>query len=663
MLAETIPTSSLPTVPQSSSHDGTHIPLWEKILLLGILLLTAGLDFYHIDHNGLGNTYYAVTVRSMSLNWHNWFFASFDPAGFVSVDKTPLGFWIQTLSVKVFGFNGPALILPQALAGILSVWLLYAIVRRVFDGLSALIGALALALSPINVVSNRDNILESLLVACVLAATLAVLVAAERGSLHWLLLAGCLIGLGFTIKMLEAYLVVPALGLAYWLIAPLPWQTRLRHLAAASAVMVVVSFAWVMAVDLTPASSRPYVGSSYHNHEVDLVFAYNGLQRLFGTPWTHPAEADSPTGIPGPFRLLTPGLGGQIAWLLPCALIALLAMALRYGRRMLHARRFASLSPRQGLAILWGVWLITMFVFFSASAFFNAYYLTLLSPALAALTGIGLTRLWSAWSAAHREGWLLLGIIWATAIVQVAIVASQRWHPWLVPAIGLLALLASFGLFAMVMTEELPASIAAILRAFTAIVLAGAIGLAPLLWTLSSLHPDAQSGFPLSGPVTGDSGSIASQSADPRLIAFLLQHAAGATFLAATVDAYGAIPIILATGRPVMAMGGYTGFDPILTPATLAARVGENDVRYFYVPSSNLTPQQRQQIYPNVRNAATKYTNALTQWVAQQCRAVPADQWSETNSLVAAQMNAMQLFDCSQLVSRALGSNPSQPHT
>jgi 4-amino-4-deoxy-L-arabinose transferase-like glycosyltransferase len=388
---------SKPVVPTSTrpARSPGSIPRWERLVLVGILALAAVLDFSRIDQNGFGDTYYAATVRSMSLSWHNWFFAAFDPGGFVTVDKPPLGFWIQVASVKLFGFHGVSLIYPQALAGVLSVGVLYLIVRRSFSERTALISACMLALSPINVVSNRDNTLESLVVLMVLLATLAVTRATEQGSLCWLLLAGVCIGVGFNIKMLEAYLVVPALAIAYLLTAPLSWRERILHLLAAGTLMGLVSFAWIVAVDLTPAAGRPYIGSSYQNSEMDLVVAYNGLQRLIGTPWTHVPQPGSLTGAPGPLRLFISNAASQIAWWFPLALTPLVAFLYhpwRTIKRALHQRR---VTPQQRALLLWGVWLITTVVFFSQAIFINIYYLALLSPAIAALAGIGFTTCWS----------------------------------------------------------------------------------------------------------------------------------------------------------------------------------------------------------------------------------------------------------------------------
>src|SRR3954452_5093297 len=214
---------------------------WERLTLGGIVLLAAVLHLYRLDQNGYGNEYYAATVRSMLVSWHNFFFVSFDPGGFVSVDKPPLAFWIQAASARLLGFRGLSLLLPQALAGVASVALLYALVRRRFGWLAGLTAALALAITPMAVVLSRENHPDALLLLVLLLATWALGRATERGQPRWLLLCAALVGVGFNVKMLQALLVLPAFYLVYLLGAPGGWRPRLLHLAAVSGVLLVVA--------------------------------------------------------------------------------------------------------------------------------------------------------------------------------------------------------------------------------------------------------------------------------------------------------------------------------------------------------------------------------------------------------------------------------------
>jgi 4-amino-4-deoxy-L-arabinose transferase-like glycosyltransferase len=210
---------------------------WYRIALAAVLMLSAFLNLFQIAQEGYGNNYYAATVKSMFTSWSNFFFVSFD-AGFVSVDKPPLGLWVQAASAWLFGFQGWALLLPQAIAGVLSVALIYHLVRRTFGPVAGLLAALALAVTPISVAVQRNNVMDVLLILALLLAAWAFIVAAERGSLGWLLVGATVIGLGFNTKMLQAFLVLPAFYLLYLLAARTPWWRRSLHLGSATVVLV-----------------------------------------------------------------------------------------------------------------------------------------------------------------------------------------------------------------------------------------------------------------------------------------------------------------------------------------------------------------------------------------------------------------------------------------
>ncbi|RLC93982.1 MAG: glycosyltransferase family 39 protein, partial [Chloroflexi bacterium] len=253
------------------SRPPTVTRAWQRLALVGILLLALFLHFFRLEQEGYANLYYAAAVKSQLTSWHNFFFNSFDPGGFVTVDKPPLGLWVQTASAALFGFSGFSLLLPQAAAGVLSVLLLYHLVRRTFGPPAGLTAALVLAITPISVAANRNNTMDSQLVLVLLLAAWAVIRAAETGRLRWLLACATLVGLGFNIKMLQAFMVLPAFYLLYLVGSPARWWKRLVHLGLATVVLLIVSFAWAVVVDLTPPDARPYVGSSSDNSVLELV--------------------------------------------------------------------------------------------------------------------------------------------------------------------------------------------------------------------------------------------------------------------------------------------------------------------------------------------------------------------------------------------------------
>ena len=252
----------------------------EKLLLSLILLLSGILNFTNLGIEGYSNLYYAAGVKSMTMSWKNFFFVSFDPTSFVSIDKPPLGFWIQAISAKFFGFSGWSILLPEALAGVISVLIIYIVVKRSFGRTAGLLSALFLAVTPIFVAVSRNNTCDNLLVLTLLLACWAISIAAEKGKIKYLLISLAIVGVGFNIKMLQAYMVIPAIYLTYLLSNVVSVKKRIVHLLCGTLVLLVVSFSWAIVVDLVPAANRPYVGSSTNNSELELIIGHNGLERL-----------------------------------------------------------------------------------------------------------------------------------------------------------------------------------------------------------------------------------------------------------------------------------------------------------------------------------------------------------------------------------------------
>jgi len=602
-------------------------------------------------------------------NWRNFFFVAFDPGGFVSIDKPPLGFWLQAASAKIFGFTPFSIFLPQALAGVLSVLLLYHLVRRHFGVVAGLLAALALAISPISVVTNRNNTIDSTLVLVMLLGAWAVLRAAETGKLRWLLLCAVFAGLGFNIKMLEAYLVVPAYGLLYLLAAPRRIRVRIVHLAVAALLMLTISLSWAVAVDLTPAASRPYVGSSQDNSEVSLALGYNGIQRLLGqfgfgrgnasstsgntTGQFPPAGAGSGTfngrnfpqpgaggsgqtpqgfgnggggngggmfntGNPGLLRLFNEPLGGQIVWLLPMALLGMLALAWQRRPRFREDRQQQSL-------ILWGTWLLTMAVFFSVATFFHQYYLSTLAPAICALFGIGVVVMWQDYRRSGWRGWLLPLALLLTALEQIHIIVSNpSWGTWLIPLIAIPCALAAAVLFAARLMPRLRLN--ARILAPTLCVGLLALMLTSAVWSTIPVLADEASSLPVAG-ASGQSGvGLGGRgSADTALIRYLEAHRGSAKYLVAVASSNQADAIILETNQPVMAMGGFSGSDPILTTAQLAALVKNGTVRYFLLNGSG-------------GGGPGGGQSTLISWITQHGTVVSSSQWQSSSSSGSGQL-------------------------
>ncbi len=611
--------------------------IWQRLTLGGILLLAVCMDFYRLGQNGF-DTYYPPAVRSMMDNWHNFFFAAYDPGGFTSLDKPPVGFWLQVLSAKIFGLNAVSVLLPQALAGVLSVLLLYSLVRRHFGVVAGLLAALALAISPVSVVTNRNSTIDSTLALTLLVGAWAVMRAAESGRLRWLLFSALIVGIGFNIKMLEAYLVVPAFGLLYLLAAPTSVRKRVLHLALALLLLLVVSFSWVLAVDLTPATLRPYIGGKTQgDSELSLALGYNGLQRLLGlggpTQGNSPYSTETitvyiplPNGgstttiqsrgnagasdpeAPGPLRLFTgQPLAGQSGWLLPLAMLGLIALAWQGRPRPRGDRRVQSL-------LLWGMWLLTMGIFFSVAGFFHEYYLTVMAPALAALCGIGLVVMWRDYHGGGWRGWLLPASLLLTGASQIAILSYYpTWGQWMIPLLTIPCLLAAGVLVsARIASRQTDKVRAARLLLPTLAVGLVALMFAPTVWAAIPILQGRESDVPLAGPtqnvpVLQFSGG---GPVDPALVRYLEEHQGHARVLVAADT--NTDSLILATNKPVMPLGSYP-----LTTGEVASLVASGTVRFFFLMGGGLPGGA---------------PSPITSWVTQHCTTVPPSLWQSSSS-------------------------------
>lgn len=252
----------------------------ENISIALVVLLSAILNLGNLSIEGTANSYYAAAVKSMTVNLKNFFFVSFDPTGFVTIDKPPLGYWFQAVSAKIFGFSGWSILLPQAIAGVLSVIVLYRIVKKSFGHTAALIAALCMAVTPVFVAASRNNTVDNMLVLFLLLSCSALTKAAEKGRFKYLVISMVLLGLGFNVKMLQAYMIGPALYITYLLSTSVSFKKRIIHLAAASVILLAVSLSWALIVDAIPAQYRPYVDSSTNNTVMELIVGHNGLERI-----------------------------------------------------------------------------------------------------------------------------------------------------------------------------------------------------------------------------------------------------------------------------------------------------------------------------------------------------------------------------------------------
>ncbi|WP_194846500.1 glycosyltransferase family 39 protein [Mumia zhuanghuii] len=578
----------------------------ERLLLVALLAATAVAYCGNLSVNGYANEYYSMAVQAGAQDWKAWFFGSLDAANGITVDKTPASLWLMGLSARVFGFSAFSMLLPQALLGVASVAVLYTAVRRWFSPSAALIAGAVLATTPVAALMFRFNNPDALLVFLMVVAAWAVTRAIDADkALRWLVLAGLLIGFAFLTKMLQAFLVLPALALAYGVAGSAPLRRRLLHLLAAAGSVVVGAGWWVLVAELWPASSRPYVGGSTNNSILELALGYNGLGRLNGNETGSVGgggQGGGMWGTPGLGRLFSSEMQTQASWLLPAALVALVAL-------LALSWRLARTDRTRAFAILWGGWLLVTGLTFSLmQGIIHSYYTVALAPAIAALVGAGTVTLWR-----RRTGLvpraLLAGTVVLTGLWQWRLLAdTPTFVPWLRWVVVLAALGAGVLLLA---GPELPgtgertrgiAAGTAVLVTVAALVAPSASAAA----TIASAHtgsivsagpssgggpggggpggapgapPGGTGGGPGGGGGTSFLGGGGTSGVSDELVSLL--QASDARWAAAAQTANGAAPLQIASGEPVLAIGGFNGTDRFPTLAQFQERVADGEIGYY----------------------------------------------------------------------------------
>jgi 4-amino-4-deoxy-L-arabinose transferase-like glycosyltransferase len=606
----------------------------EHAALAAILVLSGLLEFVKLSQNGYANTFYSAAVKSMLRSWHNFFFVSSDPNGFITVDKPPLALWLQALSAKVFGFAPVPLIVPEGICALAAVLLLYRIVAPRFGVVAALLAAFALAVCPSFVAVSRDNAVDPLLILLMLAAAGAALAAIDSGRLRPLVWSAVLVGLAFNTKSLAALLVVPGIVAGYLVCAPGSWRRRAGVLAAAGVVFVVVSVSWSAAVDLTAASQRPFVGGSVANSEFQLEFGYNGFGRVggqqggpgttskpltkaqlrplmrpgvdlprsaperqyfathHGTPTPAPAPAPAVTtgrqrrvspvpfgGTRSPVRIFGIGLGGQAGWLVPLALFGLLAIWLSLSGR---ADRRSS-----GLLVLGGWFAIELLTLDFSAGIVHPYYASALGPGVAAMVGGGAVAIGSLLRSPQPKialcGFVLAVSAVAGTLASELVLIDREGDPlwWRIP----LVVLCLGGLIAIPLARRRPG--------WGLGVAVAALVVAPMAFSFSVWLAPVDGTFPTAGPYShAGYGGIDVSAADlpvyKGLARYVETHGAAARYPLFTQSSDQAAPLIL-LGLRASASGGYGASDPALSNAGLATLVTSGQARYFLIsgPYSN----------------------------------------------------------------------------
>lgn len=587
--------------------------------LAALAIATAFLNLYQLA-KGQRSEYYAAIAVSMSKSLSNFIFGALDPAGTVTLDKIPGSYWIPAIFVKIFGFSTWAVNAPNALAGIAAVIITAVTVKNLYGKTAGILAGALVATTPVLTAVVRSNQPQTFFLLSLSLTLWAASKALTTSSRRWLVIAGAFIALGFHTYMLVAWAVWPALIVAYFF-TDQSLSKKLKDLLISGTTSLALSMTWIMVALLTPASSRPYIGGTYRNNPIEMVFGYNGLGRFSQTSTSLSSATDDPTfrsftppfsGGPSFTRLFNDQVAGQIAWLLPAAFVA--GFAAMY------------LARKNPFLIFNFAWLITFYIMFSAVSGMHQFYVSALAFPIATLIASTLAL------AHRRQDWivptLLLGVtgVWTLRLTD----RYSDYFSWTSKVQFLLMLLSLvvFSLNLRMLSFLLPLTLIAGL-AFT-----------PTVWALD-VHNRPSSINPIAGPETkmggpggprpnfqpgqrpqfgggmqggpgrfgGPGGSRGpggfGEQNNTELISYLQNNRSGAKYLLATFGGMSAAPFITSTGDNVMPIGGFDGQDPTPTLDKFTELVKNGDIKFVLVGGGGGRQQDAD--------------NEISRWVESNC--------------------------------------------
>lgn len=638
---------------------------WYILLLIIIGMLSFTLNFFAISKYGYGNEYYAAAIKSMTTSFHNFFFVSFDPAGMVSVDKPPLGLWTQAISCLIFGYHGWAMLLPQALAGTASCIMIYILTAKYFGRNTGLIASFIFAVTPAVVVVSRNNTMDMQLIFVLLIATWFLFKAIEMGKWRFLFLAGVMVGIGFNIKMLQAYMVLPAFAIVYLIFAK--EKILKRFLAGIITIVIVfaVSFSWVFAVDLYPSEDRPYVDSSTNNTVLELIIGHNGMERLSGRdsgginggnmqmeqrgerPQAQDGDENQlpngkmdggpngeggqmpdqmmnedpnggfnqpPNGMNGNQGKNGGGMGGDDIG--DASLIRLWSSNI-YGQIswllvfclfsiIVYIKKFdlKKLSIKHAVFSLWILWFATMFGFFSFAGFYHRYYLSMFAPAVAVLSAAGIVKMIKESKEKNKYKQLILPIAFiATMAIQIKYVLSYQELTSSLLTIMCIGAIVSITLMGLCYFKYKK-----LLENIMIVAIFIALLAAPFYWALTPVRYVMNTTMPAAGPEIASNSNdafIGDNRQDNGLEDYLVKNYKEGSFLVVAQRSNSVAKYIIDTGLPVYAYGGFLGSDNSLTLEKLKELVNEGKIKYFLISAEGGPGNSSSEIESYVKENAT----------------------------------------------------------
>jgi 4-amino-4-deoxy-L-arabinose transferase-like glycosyltransferase len=619
-----------------------------------ILAVTLGgvLRFIKVgDHH---NSYYTATVHSMLENFRNFAYGAFDPAGLVMVDKPPLAFWVQSIPASLLGTNGFSVSLTQSFLGTLAVAILYIVLSKNYGRIAGIAGAITLAILPASVVIDRGNEPDSLLSFILLLAAISIIRAVQTNNWKWLFIFGFLMGVAFNTKMLVAMVPLPAL-LFYFLLAN-RHQLRQFLIKGMflTLILIITAGSWITFVALSPPAERPYVGSTANNSIVTLVLEHNGLNRFTsfigprsqqGIPPSvrpsrqqfngfsqlnnprppsqsrplsvQPNQAQSrdfrqfqpqipkpQNSLGSPFldkpilRLFSEPLAPQLGWLLPIGGFLSIASIILFIRktRKISKSEFSnpSLETDSNQEILWSGWLLLGLLVFGVanSTTTHPYYLAGLAVPLAATIGIGTARASQMLFYKNPVSLVIPAIVIAGIVYQVygthGTINQFVWTAALALGITSSLILAIYLRRKTTPGKTVKWSLA--VGVMSLLLIPTTISISAEGKSLNGFNrPAIQIPYPGNRP---PQPGLPSSEQFKILEYYLIQQKTDTKIILGTVNARDASPYII-SGIPTIAIGGFSGNDPILTVDSFNSMARLNGPNYFLMPKENSQGDRR----------------------------------------------------------------------
>lgn len=606
--------------------------------------------------------YYASIAMSMSKSIGNFFYGAIDPAGTVTLDKIPGSYWLPAIFVKVFGFSTWSIIAPNALATISLVIVVSMIGKKLFGTTAALISGAIVSTTPIVIAVGRANQPQSMFLLTLALSAFWAIKALQSYRRRDLVIAGAFIALAFHTYMLEAWALWPALIIG-WLVTQQSMSKKIIDLLIAGFASLVLSLTWIIIVWFVPSSHRPYIGGTYHNNPFEMVFGYNGLGRFSATTSALSSTSDDPNfrsftppfgGSAGFGRIFSEAVAGQIAWLIP---VAILSTILLFAMK----RKFS-------VTLFLSFWLVTFFAMFSLVAGIHQFYTSSLAIPISLLTAGALTQ--SLKFGKRNYVFSILAIAAISSLLLSDLYPDyKQWAAFLQAAIAIMAIMTiAINIRNKVLLTTLvtcglvatPAVWAIDAHSFTNSInpIAGnvsAMGPGGLNGSMNqpgnfkaqsngtppNFDPQIQGRFPQGmngGTLPKDSGFPNSPgfSRPPRnaigqdrqrlgggfgqqdvseTVAYLKSHRHGAKFLLVTFGAQSAASYITATGENVLPIGGFDGQDPTPTLSRFKELVIQGQIRYVLLDGGQGV------------GGGAQTNNEIRQWVMGNCtqdQAAPA---------------------------------------